>query len=93
MTTEVVDVTLPSNPKDRQKLKGMLSEIENCLIRIESEREAMKDIIEEAHEKFSIPKKLIRKIATTMYKHNYSELVTEDEMFQLLYEGVLEEST
>jgi len=91
--TEVTDVILPSNPKDRQKLRGMLGEVENCLIRMDSEREAKNEIVEEASTQFSIPKKLINKLARTMHKHNYSEMVTEDEMFQLLYEGVLEENS
>lgn len=81
---------IPSNPKDRDKLKGMIAEITNCMLRIDGEREQMKEIITDAAEKFEIDKKLVRKIATTMYKANYADLQAENEEFELLYETLVE---
>lgn len=83
-------MSLPSNPKDRQRLKMAIGEITNCLLRIDSEREAMKEIIGDANKKYGVDKKMIRKIATTMYKHNYADVTAENEEFELLYESLVE---
>lgn len=81
---------LPSSPDERQKLKMAIGEITNCMLRMDSEREAMKEIIDDAAKSFEIDKKQIRRIATTMYKHNYEDIIQEHEEFELLYETVIE---
>jgi len=86
-------MSLPSNPNDRQKLKIAIGEITNCLLRIDSEREAMKEIIADASTKYGVDKKMIRKIATTMYKHNYADVQAENEEFETLYETLVEGRT
>jgi hypothetical protein len=83
-------MTLPSNPNDRQKLKMAIGEITNCLLRMDSEREAMKEIIGDASKKYEVDKKMIRKIATTMYKSNYADVQAENEEFELMYESLVE---
>ncbi len=83
-------MSLPSNPNDRQKLKMAIGEMTNCLLRIDSEREAMKEIITDASSKYDVDKKMLRKIAATMYKHNYSDVQAENEEFELLYESLVE---
>lgn len=81
---------LPSSPEDRQKLKMAIGEATNCMLRIDSERGAMKEIIDVAAEQFELDKKLIRKIATTMYKHNYEDVIEENREFETLYETLVE---
>ena len=81
---------VPSNPKDRDKLKGMIAEITNCMLRMDGERDQMKEIIADAADTFEIDKKQIRKIATTMYKANYADLQAENEEFEILYETLVE---
>lgn len=83
-------MTLPSNPNDRQKLKMAIGEITNCLLRMDSERDAMKEIIADASKKYEVDKKMIRKIATTMYKSNYADVQAENEEFELMYETLVE---
>lgn len=83
-------MSLPSNPNDRQKLKMAIGEMTNCLLRIDSERDAMKEIIADAANKYGVEKKMLRKIATTMYKHNYADVQQENEEFELLYETLVE---
>ena len=91
-TTET-QVILPSNPADRQKLRQLLNEVDTCLTLIDAQRETMKEIVEDASEQFDLPKKFLTRIARTMHKHNYSETVSADETFQLLYEGILHDSS
>lgn len=83
-------MSLPSNPADRQKLKMAIGEITNCFLRIDAERDAMKEIIAEASSKYGVDKKMIRKIASTMYKHNYADVQAENEEFEILYESIVE---
>ena len=83
-------INVPSNPADRQKLKQMLAEMTHCLQRADDEREAMKEIADEAYEQFGIPKKIVNKLARTMYKRNYADLQSENEDFEFLYETLVE---
>lgn len=83
-------MSLPSNPNDRQKLKMAIGEMTNCLLRIDSERDAMKEIIAEASKQYGVEKKMLRKIATTMYRHNYADVQQENEEFEILYETLVE---
>ena len=81
---------IPTNPEDLRKMKGMIVEMTNCLQRIEDEKEHMKDIADAGEEKFAIKKKYLNKLARVMFKHNYSDLQTENEHFEYLYEAVVE---
>ena len=82
--------TIPSNPADRQKLKSMLVEMTNCLQRMGDERESVKEIAALAEEEFGIKKKVVNKLARTMYNHNYADLQSENEHFEFLYETLVE---
>lgn len=84
------DRAIPTSSKERDELKAMLVSITNCLRNIDDEREQIKDICAAAEEKFGVKKKLVRKLATTMYKHNYADLQAENEHFEFLYEALVE---
>lgn len=86
----MTDTIIPTNPADLQTMKSMVVEMTNCLQRIEDEKEQMKDIAEACEEKFGIQKKYMSKLARVMFKHNYSDLQTENEHFEYLYEAVME---
>lgn len=83
-------VTVPSNPVDRKKLKQILVEMTNCMQRADLEKESMKELASDAERQFEIPKKLIKKLATTMYKRSYATLSQEQEDFERLYEVLVE---
>lgn len=91
LTTEQ-PLIIPSNPADRQKLKGVVEEVARCLQRMDDERSAMKDILEAAKDDLGIPPKFTRKLARTYYKQNFKETQTENEDFETLYESVIESS-
>jgi len=76
---------------DKHALKLIIGEITNSLLRIDSERETIKDMVNDASKKFEIDKKQIRKIANTMFKHNYADVQAEHEEFEYLYESVVED--
>jgi uncharacterized protein (DUF2236 family) len=82
--------TVPSSPTDRQKLKAMLVEMTKLMQQNDDNREALKDIASAAQDQFGIKKKLISKLAKTMYKHNYADIQAENEHFEFLYESLVE---
>ena len=75
---------------ERAKLKTIISEIEKSFLKIDAERETIKDMIADASEEFDVEKKMIRKIAVAMYKSNYPDIVSEQEDFEYLYESIIE---
>lgn len=82
-----------SNPVDRQKLKLALVEMTHCFQRMDDERESAKDIAADCEEQYGISKKLINKVAKTMYKHSYADVQAENEHFEFLYESIVDDST
>jgi hypothetical protein len=86
MSTNII---VPSNDKERKKLKAMLVEMTNSFSKVDAERDACKEIADEAVRQFELPKKIINKLARTMYKRNYADLQQENEDFELLYETLV----
>lgn len=84
---------IPTDPAEKQELKTMLVEITNSMRRMDDEREHIGDIAKEAEDKFGVKKKVVRKLASTMYKHNYADIQAEHEHFEELYETLVEGKT
>lgn len=78
--------------KELSLLKSSLRELSDVYTMIEAEKDTEKGIIDRANEELSIPKSLIRRLAKTYHKKNYSSVSIENEEFALLYEGVVGES-
>jgi hypothetical protein len=79
-----------TNPVDKKKIKDALFEISGSMTRIESERELIKDIIDDLVEKFELPKKAVSKIARAYHKQSFNQDVADSEEFQELYSSLLE---
>ena len=82
-------VTVPSDPAERKQLKTALVEGTHVLQRIDSEKEALKDLVSTIADTFQLEKKVITKLIRTMYKRNYAHLQAENEDFELLYETLV----
>lgn len=82
--------TVPSDPKERVEIKRMLVEITNCMSKIDSEREQIKEIKAAVKEKFGIGNKTTGKLAKTMYEHSYADVTAENEHFSELWEMIVE---
>jgi hypothetical protein len=83
------DLIIPSSPADRQKLKQILRDMTDCMTRMDAEREVIKELAEAAEESFEIPKKLINKLARTLHKSNITEIVSDTENLEFLYETLI----
>lgn len=90
MTTDTDDsyISLPSDPAQLKRIRGMLDQAVNCEVRMAAERDAKKEIIAEIHKDFEISKKIIGRMVKTMHKHNYSEVQAEMDSFQFAYEKI-----
>jgi len=78
------------NSAELKELKAEIVKITGIYREIEDRKDDIKAIVDAIEDKFSIKKKLINKIAKTMYNHNYSNLQAENEHFQFLYEAIAE---
>lgn len=74
--------------QELEKLKKGIREMSDVMTMMEAQRETMKNIIDDVYDELKIPKKIIRKIAKTYHKQNFSEQRTENEEFELFYEGI-----
>lgn len=87
------EVNCPSSKADRNHVRAQMGEGVNCLIRIEDQRQALKDIIDAIHEKHNMPKKTIRKLIMARYKRNKDEIIAETNEFEDAYESLFEEAS
>lgn len=77
-----------SNPADRKKIKEAIQEISNSMLRMEAERDLIKEIVKEVSAEHQIPKKILAKIAKTFHKQNLTQEVADHEDFVDLYDTV-----
>ena len=82
-----------SSPEDKKKILAAVREISNSLTRIEAERDLIKDIVKDVSDNYQIPRKTVKKIATTYHKQNMTQVEQEHEEFVELYEDVTKVST
>lgn len=83
------NVNVLTNPDELKKFKQTLVTITHYLQIIDDQKEAIKETIEEAATLFSIDKKIIRKLSSVMFKHNYADLQEENTHFEMLYEALV----
>lgn len=80
-----------SSPADRIKIKAMLGEISNSMVRMEAERDLIRETIKEMSTQFQLPKKTLSRMAKVYHKQNYTQEVAEHEEFETLYETIVQE--
>lgn len=83
-------VNILNNPEERKKFKTRLATITQYFKQIDDQKDGVKETIAEAAEEYGLDAKTIRKLATTMYKHNYGSLQEENRHFEALYETIVE---
>jgi hypothetical protein len=91
--SELQDLIIPSNPADRQKLRGMVEEAVNAKTRIAGEQDLIKEIKEEINDQFELPKAAIGKLIDTAYKRNIDEFQTKSQQVVDLYDAIYDSGT
>jgi len=86
MSTTIV---IPSNPVDQKAILAAIKEASDSLLRIDSEKEHVKAIIEKVAEDYELNKKHIRKMITTYHKQNIEVFESETDDFVALYRTIV----
>ena len=81
---------------ERKKFKSALSAVTHQFQLIDDQKESIKENVAELSDMYGLDKKTVRKLAMTMYKHNYADVLEEnrhfEELFELVIEGKLRDS-
>lgn len=83
-------VNILNNVEERKKFKTMLAVLTAHMHDIDVHRESIKETVECMAADYGLEKKIINKLAKTMYKHNYGSLQEENNHFAMLYETIVE---
>ena len=89
MAVQQLSVNLLSNPEDRKKLLGVISECSDEMTRSQAEKDLIRESISDISKKLEIPKRLVAKMVKVYYKQNYDEEVAVHDQFETLYETVV----
>ena len=82
-------IIIPSSPADRKIIKDAMTELSNSMVRIESEKNFIKEAIEELNDKVGIDKKYLNKLARVYHKQTLAQVTGEMEDLEALYESCL----
>lgn len=75
--------------EDKKKLKGVIQELNDSLTRVASERDYQKEAIAKLYDELGVDKKIIRRLAKTYFKANFSEEQEGNRQFEEFYDGVM----
>jgi hypothetical protein len=87
---DLANFTLPSDPKERKKIRDILYEMSGITQAIKDRREDLKSYAEVLNTTYNIPKKVIPKVAKIVFDHNFEDVASEHSAIELLYEGIME---
>lgn len=87
---DILEYETISTETDRQEVVNMVKEAASSLIRIDSERDLMKDIAARANEEFEIKPADFNKVVKMYHKQNRQEEQAKHEKIDGLYETLFE---
>ena len=79
------------NPTEKKAVAAAIQEMSDSMVRIEAERELMKEIVDVTNEKYGLEKKHFKKLANIFHKRNMDEVRGEHETLENLYEELFKE--
>jgi|TARA_B110000977_G_C11008201_1_gene466615 hypothetical protein len=82
------NLIIPSSPTDRQAIRSAMKEISNSMVRTEGERDYIKETIDDLSDKFDLPKKYLKKVASAYHKQNIAETTEVADDVETLYEAL-----
>ena len=78
---------------DKKKLRDLITEISNCLLRMDAERDLIKEILQRGKEELEIQPKTLRALARIYHKNSLMEdKMSSEEIFDL-YEETFQQQT
>jgi hypothetical protein len=82
-----------SNVKDRKAVYDCMKQISDSMVRIEAERDYIKNAINDICEEQELSKKIFRKMVKVYHKQNFQQEVQNHEEFETLYETITQTTT
>ena len=82
---------IPSNPKDAERIAGVIKEISNSMTRIEGEREYIKEAKKSLKEDWDLPPKVINLMVKLYHQQNADEYFEEQDEISTLYSTLFEQ--
>jgi regulator of replication initiation timing len=73
---------------DKKDIFNVMQELSNSMTRMDSEKEFIKESIMTMSEKYDIPKKNLKRVATIIHRQNISDFVTSNNDVSELYEDL-----
>ncbi len=73
---------------DLKDLKSVMQDVNDSMIRIDSEKEFIKEAINELSEKHMLDKKVLKKVASILHKQNMAEVQASNNDVEELYEDL-----
>lgn len=73
---------LPSSPEDKKKILANMQDISDSMVRIQSEKDFIKETISAMSEDYELPKKFLNKFSKTYHKQNYKDVIGEAQDFE-----------
>lgn len=80
---------MPSSPADIKKIQDGIKEASSALLRIESERDLIKDISAKLKDEVELPPSVFNKMAKVYFKNEYAKVTEANETFIDIYETVM----
>jgi hypothetical protein len=80
---------VPSADTDRDRILSAIKEIDVSLVRIEGERDLIKDIADTLNEEFGMSKSLVNRLAKTYHAGNRHEVDSAHEEFTDFYDNIM----
>ena len=77
-----------SSIEDRKKIFAAIKEISNSMVRIEAEKDLIKDIVKDVSDNYQLSRKVVNKMAKVYHKQSLSQTVAEHDEFVETYEEI-----
>jgi len=88
MAVKQLTINQLSEP-DKEKLFKIIKECSNSMVRIDGEKDYIREAIADTSKSMQLPKKLVTRLIKVYHKQNYDEEVAVHEQFETLYETVV----
>lgn len=84
----LTSVVLPSAEADILAIQKILKEVSDCMTRIDSEKDFIKDALGDLSKQYQIPKVMLNRVAKAFHKRNIAEERAKTEDVFYLYDGI-----
>ena len=89
MAVQQFSINQISSEADRKKLFDAIKECSNSMVRMEGEKDLIKNAVADICSQLNLPKKIVNRMVKVYHKQNYDEEVAVHEQFETLYQTIV----